>query len=138
MDVERVAALIQKDSGYAWRCPDHGDSCPGRPHLQSPSSITPCPEHGPKCKSKSCAKLLEQQYTWDATKRQWQDPNECRDTCMECCTEALYRILSRMRFVCMYATSVEKPVQLSLPKRLNKPFKHNQPSIHSHHHFLLS
>jgi transposase InsO family protein len=95
MDVEHIAAVICREADLdaelqAWVCPNHGPVCPGRPTLFSSSSVTPCPEHGPACTSKSCEKLLEAQYTWDANARQWTDPNESRDTCMECCTEALW------------------------------------------------
>ena len=97
MDAEVLAAMFHADvamaqasSDYPWRCPDHGASCPGRPHIKHKSHVKTCPEHGPKCQAKACAKLLEQHYSWDASKRKWTDPKECRDTCMECCTQALY------------------------------------------------
>jgi hypothetical protein len=92
VDAERVMAIAQKAGYSPWLCPlcpDHGHSCPGRPY-EPRNQLIDCPEHGPSCTSKSCAKLLEQQYTWDAVRRQWEDPKECRDTCMECCTEALH------------------------------------------------
>jgi hypothetical protein len=92
MDVEHIAASIRSAGGdpWAWACPHHGPSCPGRPLGKHPKHIVKCPEHGNLCRSKSCAKLLEAQYTWDATARRWTDPTESRDTCMECCTEALW------------------------------------------------
>jgi transposase InsO family protein len=95
MDVELVAAAIRREAELdaelsAWMCPYHGPDCPGQPTITSSTSVTSCPEHGPTCHSKSCAKLLEAQYTWDASASKWKDPNESRDTCMECCTEALW------------------------------------------------
>jgi site-specific DNA-cytosine methylase len=89
VDAERVMACAQQMGYSPWRCPDHGASCPGKPR-EPINQIHSCPEHGPACTSRSCAKLLEHQYTWDATKREWLDPQECRDTCMECCTEATH------------------------------------------------
>jgi site-specific DNA-cytosine methylase len=91
VDADRVMALSQQAGYSPWlcpHCPDHGHACPGKAREPRNQVIT-CPEHGPSCTSKSCAKLLEQQYTWHAAKKQWEDPKECRDTCMECCTEAL-------------------------------------------------
>jgi hypothetical protein len=68
VDAERVMAMSQKAGYSPWICPDHGHSCPGKPH-DPQNTLIPCPEHGPSCMSKSCAKLLDLQYTWDTAKR---------------------------------------------------------------------
>ena len=73
-----------------FRCPEHGDDCPGHTHLIRPNRAIPCPLHGPTCADPMCVARMEAQYTWNASARRWEDPTECRDTCMECCSEALW------------------------------------------------
>jgi hypothetical protein len=120
LDVERIAAAIKAAGGYHWVCPDHGTVCPGRPTIPSEYEWTPCPEHGPSCQSKSCAALLRAQYKWDYTAKQWVDPQESRDTCMECCTEALYAHPRRDEVclqVCHESSGLPAPRPPTPPKR---------------------
>jgi transposase InsO family protein len=120
MDVERIAAVVKASGGYHWVCPDHGTVCPGRPHLPSEYEWAPCPEHGSSCTSKSCAALLRAQYTWDFAAKRWVDPQESRDTCMECCTEALYAHPRRddvCMQVCHESSGLPLPRPPTPPKR---------------------
>jgi site-specific DNA-cytosine methylase len=129
VDAERVMALSQKAGYSPWICPDHGHSCPGKPH-DPRNTLIPCPEHGPSCMSKSCAKLLDLQYTWDAAKRQWEDPKECRDTCAECCTEALHEHPLKdevCSHVCHKSCGIQAPPPLTSARQRAHPVNQDKP-----------
>jgi site-specific DNA-cytosine methylase len=128
MDVENIAASIRRAGGdpWAWACPYHGIKCPGKPNGNHPTHVISCPQHGPNCRDDSCAELLAAQYTWDASKRRWSDPNESRDTCMECCTEALWQHPLKdeaCHYVCHKCSGMTVPGPPTPPKNRKSALK---------------
>ena len=132
MDVEGLVAAITKvgvENG--WLCPDHGLDCPGRRFLAPDGkyeSYVECPEHGAGCTSKACAKLLEAHYTWDGSSSRWCEPQESRDTCMECCSEACWNHPLRDE-ICNHVCHKCSGMPIPRPPTPHKGYKPKNPAV---------
>jgi hypothetical protein len=79
---------------------------------------------------KSRAKMLHRQYTWDDAKRHWEDPKECRDTCAECCTEAMHEHPLKdgvCSHVCHKSCGIQAPPPLISARQRAHPVNQDKP-----------